>query len=223
MKCPHCQIEVHAGFHEEWINNGHPIGEIGAGSTKAPCSMQHQFMVCPACRKPIVKLNILTIKGKSWEVTESLLVYPRRSARPLAPPEVPADLAEDFNEACMVLSDSPKASAALARRCLQAILRQQGYKDKDLAPAIDAAVNSNTLPAVLSDLLHVVRNVGNFAAHPMKDTNTGAILPVEGHEAEWNIDVLEGLFDFYYVQPTKNLQRKAALNAKLQAAGKKTI
>ncbi len=69
----------------------------------------------------------------------------------------------------------------------------------------------------------MVRNVGNFAAHPMKDTNSGAILPVEDHEAEWNLDVLEGLFDFYYVQPEKNRIRRAALNAKLQAAGKPIV
>jgi len=103
------------------------------------------------------------------------------------------------------------------------VLRLQGYTQKDLAPAIDAAVASNTLPIALADLLHVVRNVGNFAAHPMKDTNSGAILPVEDHEAEWNLDVLEGLFEFYYVQPAKNAVRKAALNAKLQAAGKPTL
>jgi hypothetical protein len=57
----------------------------------------------------------------------------------------------------------------------------------------------------------------------MKDTNTGAILPVEPHEAEWNLDVLDGLFDFYYVAPAKAAAKRAALNAKLQAGGQGPI
>lgn len=41
-----------------------------------------------------------------------------------------------------------------------------------------------------------MRNIGNFAAHPLKDTSTGEILPVEAGEAEWNLETLEALFDF---------------------------
>jgi hypothetical protein len=51
----------------------------------------------------------------------------------------------------------------------------------------------------------------------------GAIVDVEVGEAEWNLDVLESLFDFYFVEPTKAAQRKAALNKKLKEAGKPTI
>ena len=45
-------------------------------------------------------------------------------------------------------------------------------------------------------------------------------MPVEPGEAEWTLDVLDGLFDFYYVQPAVLAARKAALNAKLASAGK---
>jgi hypothetical protein len=43
---------------------------------------------------------------------------------------------------------------------------------------------------------------------------------VEPGEAEWNLDVLESLFDFYFVQPALHAKRKAALNPKLKEAGK---
>jgi hypothetical protein len=33
---------------------------------------------------------------------------------------------------------------------------------------------------------------------------------VEPGEAEWNLDVLDGLFDFYFIQPVILQQRKAA-------------
>jgi hypothetical protein len=54
----------------------------------------------------------------------------------------------------------------------------------------------------------------------MKSQSTGEILPVEPHEAEWNLDVLEALFDFFYVQPAIIAKKKTQLNAKLQDAGK---
>jgi hypothetical protein len=46
---------------------------------------------------------------------------------------------------------------------------------------------------------------------------------VEPDEAEWNLDVLEDLFDFYIVRPKAARDKIDALNAKLQQAGKRTI
>jgi hypothetical protein len=65
-----------------------------------------------------------------------------------------------------------------------------------------------------------VRVIGNFAAHQIKSKVTGQIVDVEPHEAEWNLDVLELLFDFYFVQPAVAAKRKAELNKKLKDAGK---
>ena len=48
-------------------------------------------------------------------------------------------------------------------------------------------------------------------------------MDVEPGEAEWNLEALEGLFDFYYVQPARTALRKAALNKKLTDAGKPPI
>ena len=54
----------------------------------------------------------------------------------------------------------------------------------------------------------------------MKSTNTGAIVDVETGEAEWNLDVVDLLFDFYFVQPAISAKRKQELNKKLKEAGK---
>ena len=51
----------------------------------------------------------------------------------------------------------------------------------------------------------------------------GEIIEVEPGEAEWNLDVLEELFDHYYVKSAVSAARRAALNANLQAAGKKQL
>lgn len=97
---------------------------------------------------------------------------------------------------------SAKASAALSRRILQSVLREKANtKKKDLADQIDEVITLGHLPTHILEGLDAVRNIGNFAAHAIKSTSTGEIVEVEPGEAEWNLDVLESLFDQYFVQP----------------------
>jgi len=118
-----------------------------------------------------------------------------------------------------MLPDSPKASAALSRRCLQALLREKGgTKSKDLSGQIDEVLDK--LPRPIAEEVDAVRHIGNFSAHAIKSQSTGEIVPVEPGEAEWTLDVLDALFDWYYVQPKKQEARRAALDAKLEDAGK---
>ncbi len=162
---------------------------------------------CEHCRKVSI-----------WEGIK--MVYPLMTTRDFDLTYIPKHIAEDYSEACLIISFSPKASAALSRRCLQTILREQGFSDKSLQKEIQNAIDSNKLPSHITDSIDSIRNIGNFAAHPQKDTSTGEILPVEIGEAEWNLDVLEYLFDYYYIQPEKARLRKEAFNQKLIAAGK---
>jgi hypothetical protein len=132
---------------------------------------------------------------------------------------VPEQHAADYREACLVVVDSPKASAALSRRCLQHLLREQAkVKPAELANEIQEVLDSKTLPSYLANALDAVRNIGNFAAHPIKSKSTGEIVEVEPGEAEWLLDTLEGLFDFYFVQPAVLQRKKDALNEKLKEA-----
>ncbi|MBN9658611.1 MAG: DUF4145 domain-containing protein [Acidobacteria bacterium] len=152
------------------------------------------------------------------------MVVPRAVAAKVVPPEVPQPYRQDFTEAYVIVDDSPKASAALSRRCLQTILHEHvGIKKKNLEQEIDELLAKGSLPSHISDSLHMIRQVGNFAAHPMKSTNSGEIIEVEKGEAEWNLKVLEDLFDYYFVAPAKAKERKDALNKKLIEAGKPPI
>jgi hypothetical protein len=189
-------------------------------------------MTCPACKRFVVSLASCDVYEtppgadepgvlKISQITGSTLVRPKGTQRPPAPPEVPKKFAEDYLEACLVLADSPKASAALSRRCLQHILRDVAkVKHSDLAKEIQEVLDSGKLPTHISESIDGVRNVGNFAAHPIKVQSTGEIVSVEPGEAEWNLDVLEALFDFYFVQPATLKKKRDALNAKLKDAGK---
>jgi len=149
------------------------------------------------------------------------LVRPKAISRSPIPKEVPEKYAGDYKEACLVLADSPKVSATLSRRCLQKLLREvAGVKPGDLSKEIQEVIDSGKLPSDLSEAIDSIRNTGNFAAHPNKSLHTGEIFDVEPGEAEWSLDVIEDLFDFYFVRPAKTRAKKEALNKKLKEAGK---
>ena len=122
----------------------------------------------------------------------------------------------------MILSDSPKAAAALGRRCLQHILREKGGipKQKNLENEITEVITAGTLPPDIARQLDAIRNYGNFSAHLTKDTVTGEIIAIEPGEAEWTLEILEELFDWYFVRPVRMQEREDRLNAKLRSAGK---
>jgi hypothetical protein len=184
---------------------------------------------CPACHRFVMQLfskKILVAQGTRSLGAEWVryLIRPKTAARPAPSPHVPVEFAKDYMEASLVFDDSPQASAALGRRCLQHLLREKaGVKQADLAKEIDQVLSSGQLPSNLAEAIDAIRIIGNFAAHPIKSTNSGEVLPVEQGEAEWTLDVLEGLFDFYFVQPALLSQKRAALNAKLAAAGKPPV
>jgi hypothetical protein len=77
---------------------------------------------------------------------ETILVYPRGSARLPVPSEVTdKDVAEDYREACEVLPNSAKAAAALGRRTLQYILREKaGVKHSNLDSEIQEVLSKTS-------------------------------------------------------------------------------
>jgi hypothetical protein len=181
--------------------------------------------VCPNCRRGTVHLQCTSSPDRTKVPApgkgQPFQVYPKHSGRSPAPTETPVPIAADYNEACLVLSDSPKSAAALGRRCLQHVLREHaGVKESNLASEIQQVLDKGHLPTHLAEALDGIRNVGNFAAHPIKATASGEITQVEPGEAEWTLDTLEQLFDFYFVQPAATRKKRDALNAKLTAAGK---
>lgn len=203
-KCPHCLTTIFYSRSMQRIDEEWNI----------------EYGECPACKKKIIYLaqNALVIKNT---LPKRFLVYPKIISRTPLSPDIPKEFTKDYEEACLVLFDSPKASAALSRRCLQYLLREKAkVKKSDLYKEIDEVLASNQLPSYLADGIDAVRNIGNFAAHPIKSTNTGEIVEVEPGEAEWLLDILEGLFDFYFVQPAILQKKKDALNKKLSDANK---
>jgi len=181
--------------------------------------------LCPECGNLIVLLKIgkyqwIDDKGEITEIQQQIMVYPLNSCR-LLDAEIPEEYLRLYNEADLVLPFSPKASAALSRRLLQQLLRDKFNIDKhDLSKQIDEFLNIPSLPSPISGAVDAIRTVGNFAAHPLKNTNTGEIVEVEEGEADWILEVLALLLDYAFVQPAKLQNNQDRLNQKLAGLGK---
>ena len=219
--CPHCLTSA-------TLYKLKPEVQLQREETPAPgepitWSIATRF--CPVCERPIISVTE-SIQQRDATLPRKLsvrTVYPLSHGRPPIPNEVPDPYRGDYSEACAVLPLSAQASAALSRRALQALLRGPGAisPKNNLFQEIEGA--ETKLPDYLSDLLHTLREIGNFAAHPMKDQITGAVVPVEDEEAEFTLGVIESLFEHYFVGPARAATRKAAVNQKLTKVGKKPL
>ena len=70
------------------------------------------------------------------------------------------------------------------------------------------------------ETVDAIRNFGNFSAHPINDITSLQVIDVQPQEAEWCLEILEALFEHFYVGPAAAAAKKKALDAKLKGAGK---
>lgn len=227
--CPHCgqKAKPEKLYGATAISND-PLAAFTGVSQEQHSRFSLSVAICAACGKESVFVRKWGYDrsghGDPDEVTAwHERLYPTgRAAKPF--PNAPEPHLKAYSEACAVLELSPPASACMSRRCLQGILREQGYAQKDLAKQIDALLAETdpkkALPASLHDAVDVIRNFGNFGAHPITDVTTLQILEVEEGEAAWCIEVAEELMEHYYERPGKLKAKLAAANVKLQSGGK---
>jgi hypothetical protein len=205
MICPHCGIGTSPKFIDTNLGRGKSLPFTASAGNCSEC-------------------DGLIVFGR-WTVGDAspdpMLLYPTAHPPRPVPPEVTGEYRDDFVEACAVFDISPKASAALSRRLLQHVLREKAaIKKRDLNDEIQEAIDQGHLPSDLAEDLDAIRTIGNFAAHPLKSTNTGEVVNVEAGEAEFLLNVLEELLDYYFVRPARRAEKRTAINAKLSDASK---
>jgi hypothetical protein len=93
------------------------------------------------------------------------MVYPTATTAPLPSEDMPADVAQDFNEARATFPASARASAALLRLAVQKLCKHLDQPGKTLDDDIAALVRQGLRPAI-QQALDVVRVIGNNAVHP---------------------------------------------------------
>jgi hypothetical protein len=136
--CPHC----HAYSNQKWDDikfyNG-SFGRVGK---------------CQKCEH-----HSIWVDGKMF--------YPKSSTAPSAHKEMPEDVKRDYDEARLVLDDSPRAAAALLRLAIQRLLENHfGADNYSINSEIGDLVEEGVISPRIQRALDAVRVVGNNSVHP---------------------------------------------------------
>jgi hypothetical protein len=214
MHCPHCTIAM-SPVRERFG------GQMFYKNTEGE-DARVEAVSCPQCGGIFLIHTYFETKDglepgtATWVDRDTFVLWPRVSSRKPVPPEVPEQYASLAREAALILQDSPRGSAALSRRCLQQLLRNEAKAPPgSLYSEIEWVLRNGDLPSRATRSLHSLREIGNMAAHPNTGPGPDDYLDVEPGEADWTLDVIDDLFDQFFVSPALEQARRAALDAKL--------
>ena len=176
------------------------------------------LIVCPKskCKQFTLQLSMFEAV-KSYQGFErgtflrTWNLVPGSEARPM-PDYLPQAIRGDYQEACLIRDLSPKASATLARRALQGMIRDFWAIKK--ARLIDEIVAlKDKIDPITWQAIDAVRSVGNIGAHMEKDINV--IVDVDPQEAQKLIQLIEILIkDWYVTRHDREERLKAVIEVK---------
>jgi hypothetical protein len=223
--CPYCNqivtiTDSNTSFETHVFSQNNKDGSLGLSTSVVVCPN-------PSCREytVVAELHKATHNGARWVLSKDLIeawqLRPKSSAKPF-PEYIPQPIRDDYEEACLIVNDSPKASATLSRRCLQGIIRDFWKISRprliDEIKELEGKIDANTWRAIDG-----VRSVGNIGAHLEKDINL--IVDVEPEEAKTLIGLIEFLLkDWYVVRHDRQEHMQKVIDlAKLKADEKKAL
>lgn len=207
--CPHCQRHVTI---TNTISGNHTT--LYHENAYGRHTLDSTFIVCPnpECKKFTLETSLHeSVRGPGGESLGKLVkrwrLIPPSDAKAF-PDYIPQPLIDDYIEACQIKNASPKASATLSRRCLQGIIRNfWGVKPGRLVDEIEAIKDKTD--HLTWEAIDTVRKIGNIGAHMEKDINL--IIDVDPNEAELLINLIETLFQDWYVNREERKKRLEAI------------
>lgn len=217
-KCPFCNRDqvvtkekMHSAFHPLFLGET-ALGDVGLKFTCISCASPNCRQVYIASSFTETQYNSLSKSYTEGKTIESWVIRPSSTAKH-QPEYIPAPLREDYMEACAIRSNSPKASATLARRCLQGMIRDFCGISKsrlideinELRKHVDEGRAPKGVEPETVDAIDAVRSVGNIGAHMEKDISL--ILEVDPDEAQTLIELIEMLFKEWYVSQHERTER----------------
>lgn len=210
--CPFCNQPV--TITTEDIRDGSSILQIENAEGKQ--MLTSRFIVCPNpdCKNFAleVKLGKADFSSGIWcqeEPIKTWQLIPQSKAQSF-PNYIPKAILDDYNETCLIKDLSPKASAALARRCLQGIIRDF-WKGKVTPGRLANEIKQikDKVEELTWQAIDAVRSVGNIGAHMEEDVNL--IVDIEPNEAELLINLIETLLKDWYIARHEKESRLKAL------------
>ena len=198
FKCPYCNMVMSVSsetnskqYPSFYSSSGKGSHAYSTTATIHQSCLEINFFKCPNCGQYTV-----FAKGVGNAVKDvDLYIRPTSSAKQF-PEYIREAIRKDYSEACAILKLSPKASATLARRCLQGMIRDfWEINESNLKKAIDNL--ENKIPAKQWSVIDAVRRLGNIGAHMEKDINL--IIEIDPGEAEKLINLIELLLNQWYI------------------------
>jgi hypothetical protein len=200
-QCPYCN--QYASIHGKDVKTS--VNYFTAGSNEARYKLNTFVVVCPNsnCSEFTIKADLNGMAITPQQFPDEVIEPPIKSwsLRPDCraksfPSYIPLQIRKDYEEACLIASLSPKASATLSRRCLQGMIRDfHGVKEKNLFDEIKSI--KNKVDPTIWKAIDSVRSVGNIGAHMEKDIDL--IIDVAPNEATSLIALIEMLLKEWYV------------------------
>ncbi len=197
LQCPYCNMIMSLSSDSHSVR--YPSFERETGNYHISMSerkvenscLQIDFYKCPNCGQ-----YTICAKGVGIAVRDvNIPIRPISSAKQF-PQYIPEAIRQDYEEACAIVSLSPKASSTLSRRCLQGMIRDfWGIEKKNLYDEISAL--KDQIPADLWSSIDALRQLGNIGAHMEKDTNV--IVDIDPNEANSLIQLIELLVKEWYI------------------------
>lgn len=112
------------------------------------------------------------------------------------PDYIPQQIRSDYEEACLIIDNSPKAAATLLRRCLQGMIHDfWNIHEKNLNAEITSL--KDKVSAAQWKAIDGLRTIGNIGAHMEQDVNL--IIDIDRNEAEKLRLLIEMLLDKWYI------------------------
>ncbi len=149
--CPHCKHFAK----QRWGQAGNTFLQDGQTTIGSFYVSEDSvfFSRCDACEELMI-----------WK--SGAAIWPRTSLAPEAHVDFPAELKLDFEEARLIFNDSPRASAALLRLCLQKLCLSLGAEGKNINGDIQYLCDEYGLGRRVMDSMDILRVIGNNAVHP---------------------------------------------------------
>jgi len=188
--CPFC------GHAQAYSNSHHSIGNGFCGNySSIPVEYEESSFTIHtfACRNSSCKRISVTAINRTTK--KQIDIVPQVTMKHY-PEYIPEQIRQDYEEANMILEDSPKAAATLLRRCLQGMIHDYWeIHEKNLNAEI-TALKDKVSPTQWK-ALDGLRKIGNIGAHMENDVNL--IIDIEPDEAKKLLKLIELLFEKWYI------------------------
>lgn len=198
IKCPYCGVMIPDSQATRSIQTPsmfspkHTNPMLGTSTGIPESTLQIVFYSCPTCGKYVVFINGIGDKVRELKATQ--ILPPSQAIH--FPEYIPEGIRMDYEEACAIISLSPKSAATLARRCLQGMISDfWGIKESRLYDAINSL--EGKIPAGQWKAINGLRRLGNIGAHMEKDINL--IVDIDEGEAEKLVQLIEILLKQWYI------------------------